>query len=189
MTLICHGATASNRAATFPADELLEEKAVRQTATLAGRFSGADHVWVSPTRRGAQTAEILGLGGNVEAALRDCDYGRWTGKTIAEIHAEDPDGLAAWMTSFEASPHGGEPLSALFDRVGIWLDGHLADGGHSVVITHASVIRACLLHLLQAPRQVFWKIDVEPLSFTELSGDGRRWVLRLASDVGTVAQT
>lgn len=181
LTLICHGPTASNRAATFPADEPLEDKAAHQTAQLAGHVIGARRTWISPTRRTRQTAEILGLTGELAPALRDCDYGRWTGKTIAEIHAEDPEGLAAWMAAFEAAPHGGEALSALFSRVGAWLDDRRADAGHTVAITHASVIRACLLHVLQAPPQAFWKIDVEPLSVTDISGDGRRWALRLTS--------
>lgn len=180
LTWISHGATASNRAATFPADEPLEDKAVRRTAGLAPQVRGADRVWISPARRAGQTAEILGLDGTVDAALRDCDYGRWTGKTIAAIHAEDPDGLAAWMGSFEAAPHGGESLSRLLARVGGFLDARRGDAGHAVIITHASVIRAGLLHVLQAPPQAFWTIDVEPLSVTEFSGDGRRWVLRLA---------
>jgi broad specificity phosphatase PhoE len=181
LTLICHGATASNRAATFPADEPLEDKAAHQTGMLARHVEGADRVWISPAARAGQTAEILGLSGIVAPTLRDCDYGRWTGKTIAAIHAEDPEGLADWMTAFEALPHGGESLSSLFTRVAGWLDDRLDDAGHSVAITHASVIRACLLHLLQAPPQAFWKIDVEPLSVTELSGDGRRWALRLVN--------
>jgi broad specificity phosphatase PhoE len=188
LTLICHGATASNRAATFPADEPLEDKAARQTGLLAKHVEGADRVWISPTARGAQTAAILGLSGAVSPALRDCDYGRWTGKTIAAIHAEDPDGLADWMTTFGAQPHGGESLTGFFARVADWLDDRLADAGHSVAITHASVIRACLLHLLQAPPQAFWKIDVEPLSVTELSGDGRRWALRLANSAKETRQ-
>jgi broad specificity phosphatase PhoE len=183
LTLICHGATASNRAATFPGDERLEEKAAEQTEMLGRHVTGADHVWISPAQRAAQTAEILGLRGDVEPSLRDCDYGRWTGSSLAAIHAEDPDGLARWMSAFDAAPHGGEPLAGLCVRVAGWLDGRLGDSGHTVAITHASVIRACLLHVLQAPQPAFWKIDVEPLSVTELSGDGRRWALRLANDL------
>lgn len=181
LTLICHGATASNRAATFPADEPLEESAARQTPMLASPVASANSVWLSPAQRVAQTADILGLSGKVDPALGDCDYGRWRGKTIADIHAEDPDGLCDWMTSFEARPHGGESLASLGGRVASWLDDRLVDGGHTVAITHASVIRACLLHILQAPQKAFWAIDVEPLSITELSGDGRRWALRMVA--------
>jgi broad specificity phosphatase PhoE len=183
LTLICHGATASNRTATFPADEPLEDKAIGRTALLARQTAGAARIWISPAHRAVQTAAILDLAGEVTPALRDCDYGRWTGKTFETIHAEDPDGLASWMRVFDVAPHGGESLSMLFGRVAGWLDERLADRGHAVVITHASVIRACLLHVLGAAPQAFWKIDVEPLSVTELSGDGRRWALRLASDL------
>jgi len=37
--------------------------------------------------------------------------------------------------------------------------------------------------VLGAGAPAFWRIDVEPLSLTELSSDGRRWNLRQRSAV------
>ena len=45
-------------------------------------------------------------------------------------------------------------------------------------MTHAAVIRAAVLIVLDAPASAFWRIDVEPLSLTDLRFDGRRWALR-----------
>jgi broad specificity phosphatase PhoE len=186
LTFVCHGATASNRTATFPGDEPLEEKAIQQTRTLVRLLDRADHVWTSPALRARQTAELLSFDGLPDAILRDCDYGRWSGRTMMDIQATEPKNLAAWMTDATAAPHGGESFSALSERAGLWMDSRLGDSGHTIAITHASVIRAALLHVLQAPLSTFWKIDVEPLSIVQMSGDGRRWALRLTGRAGAM---
>jgi broad specificity phosphatase PhoE len=186
LTWVCHGATASNRTATFPGDEPLENKAADQTKALEGLLGRADRVWISPTLRASQTAEILSLQGQPDVALRDCDYGRWSGRTIAELHATEPESVAEWMADPAAAPHGGESLAVLCSRVAVWLDRQLGESGHTIAITHASVIRAALLYVLQSPPSAFWKIDVEPLSIVEMSGDGRRWTLRFPRLVRSV---
>ena len=63
-------------------------------------------------------------------------------------------------------------------RVGAWLDTQVTAGGRSLAITHQAVIRAAIVHVLGAGAPAFWRIDVEPLSLTEFSSDGRRWNLR-----------
>ena len=49
--------------------------------------------------------------------------------------------------------------------------------GKTVVVTHASVIRAAIVHAIEANPRSFWHIDVAPLSVTALSGNGGRWTL------------
>jgi broad specificity phosphatase PhoE len=105
---------------------------------------------------------------------------------MMDIQATEPENLAAWMTDATAAPHGGESFSALSERAGLWMDRRLGDSGHTIAITHASVIRAALLHVLQAPLSAFWKIDVEPLSIVQMSGEGRRWALRLTGRAGAM---
>jgi broad specificity phosphatase PhoE len=179
LTWICHGATQSNRDGAFPADEPLEARSVEQAKKLARSLPRADRVWISATLRTRQTAELLALHSEVEPALGECNYGRWAGRGLTDIHACEPEGLSAWMTDPDAAPHGGESLSQLRDRIGAWMERHLGDGGHAIAVTHASVIRAAIIHVLQAPAEAFWKVDVEPLSLMEMSSDGRRWTLRL----------
>jgi broad specificity phosphatase PhoE len=60
-----------------------------------------------------------------------------------------------------------------------WLADRLRDDGHTVAVTHAAVIRAAVIGVLDAPPQSFWRIDVEPLSRVDLRSDKRRWVLRV----------
>ncbi len=178
LSWICHGATEANRKGRFPDDEPLEEKAVQQTGLSLARLGTVDRVWVSPALRARQTAVLLGLDGTLESEMRDCDYGVWRGRSLAELHESDPESLLSWMKDPAAAPHGGESLSSVMQRISEWLGHHVQDVGHVVVVTHASVIRAAILHVLQAPASAFWTIDIEPFGLVEMTSDGRRWQLR-----------
>ncbi len=59
------------------------------------------------------------------------------------------------------------------------MDGLMAGHGHTIAVTHASVIRAAIVHVLGAPLSACRRIDIEPLGVTEFSSDGRRWMLRV----------
>ena len=101
------------------------------------------------------------------------------------MQAAEPDAAAAWLSDPDARPHGGETLHELADRVGAWLDTQAALGGRALVITHAPVVRAAVVHALGAPPAAFWRIDVPPLAITELHGRGGRWTLaRVSCGVG-----
>jgi len=178
MTLICHGATAATRLAAFPRDEPLEARAVERAAALRDTISHAARVLVSPALRARQTAEALGLSAEIDTALRECDYGRWAGRKLKDLQAAEPEAIALWLSDVSAAPHGGEALSALFQRVSTWLDQAMAGDNNTVAITHSTLIRAAIVHLLAAPLASFWRIDVEPLSIVELSGRGERRQLR-----------
>ncbi|MDM9626110.1 histidine phosphatase family protein [Rhizobium sp. S152] len=176
LTWICSGATEANRQARFPLDESLEEKATVEARTLAPGLRRADRVFASPALRARQTAEALGLDPVVTPELSDCDYGRWAGRSIAEIEANE---LAAWMSDPQATPHGGESIATLCARVEAWMDGQLTLGGHVLAISHAPVLRAAILVTLRAPSASFWRVDAEPLSTLQMTSNGTRWSLRI----------
>lgn len=176
LSWICHGPTQANRTGRFPDDEPLEEKAAQRAESFT--LGKIDRIWTSPALRARQTAAIFDHEAIPEAAFRECDYGDWRGKLLADLNASDPGALALWMTDLEAAPHGGESLSAVTLRIGEWMGHHVDDAGHAVIVTHASVIRAAILHVLKAPLSAFWTIDVEPFGLVEMTSDGRRWQLR-----------
>jgi len=178
ITLICHGSTAATRQGHFPLDESLEDKAKHQTAALKTALRRADCVWASPALCALQTAAALSFDPVTDASLRDCDYGRWAGRQLREVQGVEPDGVAAWLSDPGAAPHGGESILDLLRRVAAWLDLHARDGGHGIAITHASVIRAAVIHAIAAPAHSFWHIDAGPLSVTDLRHDGLRWTWR-----------
>jgi broad specificity phosphatase PhoE len=184
LTLICHGATAATRMAAFPLDEPLEARAIERAATLRDAVPHAPRVLTSPALRARQTAEALGLSAEIDAALRECDYGRWAGCKLKDLQAAEPEAIALWLGDVAAAPHGGETLNALFQRVSAWLDQAMASDNNIVAITHSTIIRAAVVHLLAAPLASFWRVDVEPLSVVELSGRGQSRQLRFVGAGG-----
>jgi len=139
----------------------------------------ADRVWTSPALRARQTAEaVLSAPAAIEPLLADQDHGRWAGRSFDVVQAEEPDGIAQWLADPAAAPHGGESLAEVARRGSALMERLIAEPGHTVAVTHASVIRAAMLHVIGAPLAAFGRIDVEPLSLTEFRSDGHRWVLR-----------
>jgi broad specificity phosphatase PhoE len=136
-----------------------------------------DRCLTSPARRATQTAAALGLEAAIEPLLRDCNYGSWTGRSLDEVQAQEPEALADWIKDPSAAPHGGESVVAMIARVSAWLDTQLTSPGVVLVITHASVIRAAIVCAIEAEPRSFWHIDIAPLSLTQLSGNGGRWTL------------
>ncbi|MDC9835461.1 histidine phosphatase family protein [Rhizobium binxianense] len=177
LTWICHGATMASRKALFPLDEPLEDKAEEEAASMAAP-PRADRIATSPALRARQTAEALRLDARIDQTLRDCDHGRWAGRSITTVEADEPANLLAWMSDPEAAPHGGESLVDLRRRVASWMDNESSLGGHVIAVSHAAVIRAAVAHVLQAPLPSFWLSDVEPLAVIHMTTDGRRWSLR-----------
>jgi broad specificity phosphatase PhoE len=177
LILICHGSTDAVRKAAFPADEPLDRRDQAGAAALAAQLPGADRCWTSPELRTRQTAEALKLNATALAALRDCDYGAWRGLTFEEVRARDPKAIAAWLGDPSVAPHGGESLLSLMQRVAQWLDGESATDRRAILVTHATIIRAVIVHAIAAPPESFWRIDIAPLSVTRLSGRDGRWNL------------
>src|SRR4051812_35188583 len=180
ITLICHGTTAATRASAFPHDEPLEDGVSEQARALGVSLRRWDRALTSPALRARQTAEALSLNASVDPQLHDCDYGRWSGRKLADIEAAHPAEVAAWLSDVAVAPHGGESLLALMRRVSDWMTDRLRQNGHVIAVTHAAVIRAAVIHALDAPPDTFWRIDVEPLSVVDLRSDKRRWALRFA---------
>ena len=161
----------------FPADEPLDFRGRQKLAGLPHRSHYADRYLTSPALRAVQTAEALKLAATVEPMLRDCDYGRWTGRTLDEVQAQEPEAVAEWLRDPGAAPHGGESVLALIERVATWLDAQKAAQGKIVAVTHPSVVRAAIVHAIEAGPRSFWRIDIGPLSLTRLSADNGRWTL------------
>ena len=177
LILIAHASTAAIRGSCFPADEPLDELGRGGAAALAGRLPNADRWLASPELRTRQTAETLGLGAAIEPILRDFDYGFWSGRKIEDVYAREPQAVAAWLRDPEATPHGGESVLSMMQRVAGWLRGEEAHERQSIVVTHSAIIRAAIVHAIGAPPQCFWRIDIAPLSITRLSGNDDRWNL------------
>ena len=176
VTLISHAATQAQRRAAFPLDETLDEREISTIVELKWQVPRLHRILSAPERRTQQTARALGLSAETEMELRDCNYGTWGGREFEEVSSGDPESIVEWLSNPSATPHGGDSIASVIDRVGQWLDS-LPRTGHIMAVTHPAVIRSAILHALNAPILAFWRIDVAPLTLTDLRFSGK-WTLR-----------
>jgi len=127
--------------------------------------------------RAVQTAQALLLDATVDPLLRECDYGRWSGLSLDDVEAQEPEAIVEWMRDPAAAPHGGESTLALMARVAAWLDAQKEIPGRVVAVTHAAVIRAAVVHAIGTGAASMARIDIAPLSIVRLSGHDDRWNL------------
>lgn len=178
LRMLCHAATAATRNNGFPDDDPIEPSGIERLEAFASSLPRFDRIICAPARAAGQTASVLRLPRvEIESALRDLDYGRWKGRTLAAVSADDASAFASWTTTAEANPHGGESIAMLIERVGRWLDLGPFEG-RLLAISHQAVLRAAIVHVLAAPATSFWAIDAGPLTVVDFSHDGRRWRLR-----------
>ena len=180
ITLIAHAATEAQRRASFRLDEPLEQREMAKVAALGWKAPRAHRIVSGPERRAKQTAEALGLSAENAVELRDCDYGTWRGYTLSEVERIQPEEVLAWLSDPGAAPHGGESILQLIARIGDWLMEQRAQD-HTIAVTHPTVIRSAVVHALQSPPSSFWRIDIAPLSLTDLRWNGRVWTVRCSS--------
>ncbi|WP_248840644.1 histidine phosphatase family protein [Frankia sp. AgKG'84/4] len=176
MAIVSVAPTPALRAARFADDEGLDADGLRRAAAAAralaaGALPRRARVLVDGSTRARQTARALGLGTlageagiQVDPALRDLDVGTWRGRDLAEIALDD---LHRWHEEPAMTPPGGESRIDLCARVEAWL-ADIGDAEHVIAVSHPAVVRAVLLHALSCPPEVFWRIDVAPLTATLL---------------------
>ena len=116
-----HGETAWSLSGqhTGMTDLALTEAGERHAAQLGQRLKGLRFakIMTSPLQRAARTCELAGFGtaAEIENDLLEWDYGRYEGRTSADIHAEAPD----WELFRDGCPGGETPaqVGARADRV------------------------------------------------------------------------
>jgi broad specificity phosphatase PhoE len=177
LTFISHAATEAQRRAAFPLDEPALEREIAKMTGLGWKVPASARVWSAPEQRTQQTSRILGLSVELADGLRDCDYGRWRGRKMDDVQTEDQPGILAWLGDPSAVPHGGESVESLVGRVGSWMDEQRAVK-YTIAITHPAIIRAAVVHALQIPLHAFWRIDIAPLTVTDLRFNANVWTLR-----------
>ncbi|WP_435585952.1 histidine phosphatase family protein [Micromonospora aurantiaca (nom. illeg.)] len=181
--LVAHAHTPALRQARFAAHTAGLDEGGRRAALVLGQsrsLAAATTCVSSPATAAIETARLIsGRDPTIMAGLADADYGRWNGLTLGDVAAEDPDGLRLWRENPNASPHGGETLAAVVDRVGSWLATHLDRGGQILAVTHPVIVRAALLHVMQVPPSNLWQVDVAPGARLHLRSNGRRFHVHL----------
>lgn len=147
----------------------------RQAEHLARRIAPLRPiaVWSSNACRAVETAQtvasLAGCAVTLDAALREFDFGTWSGRTYAEVVAADPE-AAAWFDQPESGrPPGGESLFEAADRVRAALDRAVADtDGPVVVVGHAGSLRLAVADALGMRLADSWRLRLDCASVSRL---------------------
>ncbi|WP_084528301.1 histidine phosphatase family protein [Nocardia crassostreae] len=129
----------------------------------------------SPLRRCRETAEAaaarLHLDVQVDAGLREADFGVWDGLTIAEVRHRYPDDLAAWLRSSAVAPPGGESLDEVAGRVVLVRDKLLArhPARTILVVTHVTPVRQLIRLALGAPPESLFRMETAAASLSTVA--------------------
>lgn len=175
---LCHAPTKAMRDAAFPAiDETADEAGIAKAQALAERLPKYDRVVSSPVPAALATVAAMKLDGVAASELRDIGHGSWAGRSMIEVHATEPDLLAAWMADTTTTTPGGEPLAEVIARVGTWMQTQSLTTGRVLAVTHPTVIRVALSIALGCPVESVFNIDIMPLARTTLSFNGK-WRLQ-----------
>jgi probable phosphomutase (TIGR03848 family) len=168
----------------------------RQARSLGTRLKdvGLTAVVHSPLERCVQTARAVAAAqpGQVdlhsERRLVECDYGQWTGGTLAVL-AQDPMWVNVQQRPSQVVFPGGEAMADMAARaveaVRDWCARH--PEGVIAMVSHGDVIKAILADALGTPLDEFQRIAVGPGSMSVVSyGGGRPMVLRVNDTPGRV---
>jgi broad specificity phosphatase PhoE len=113
-----------------------EKQAVQLKERLPGK--GYSHVFTSPRLRARRTCELAGLGASaeIEADLREWEYGDYEGLKSPEIYAQRPD----WNLFFDGAPNGESPAEVYARAEGLIRRLQLLSG-EIAVFSHGHFLR------------------------------------------------
>jgi broad specificity phosphatase PhoE len=131
-------------------------------------------LYCSPRERTRQTAQAIASASGLAPPqeldpLDEIDFGDWSGKSFAELDADDA--WRAWNAHRSvAATASGESFADVTDRIiGAMDQLTLRHPGATVgLVTHADVIKAAVLHHLRLSADDWWRIEISPASITRL---------------------
>lgn len=122
-----------------------------------------DYVYSSPMIRAAETAAYIAARHQIEvqmeAGIREIDYGKWEGLTLDEIQTAYPDNWSKWFENPGNTRAGtnGESASQVFFRfertIRELCDRH--KGANVVIVSHSAASRMFLSGVLGMPMQAY----------------------------------
>jgi broad specificity phosphatase PhoE len=186
LILVRHGESEANAAGLLSgrSEVSLTEKGRAQVAVLSDAVAGAVRLISSPLGRARQTADLLGLGLDVETDERwtEVDYGEFEGVTLGNVPV---DTWRRWRSDADYRPPGGETMAEVGRRVRQACEELFAapgsgarGGGDVVVVSHVSPIKAAVAWALGAGDDLVWRLHLSTASVTCVAWGADRPVLR-----------
>ena len=185
--LVRHGETAWSLSGqhTGLTDLPLTERGEQDARRLGERLRGLipARVLTSPLQRAARTCELAGFGSVAEADrdLLEWNYGRYEGRTSADIHAERPD----WDLFRDGCP-GGETAAEVGARVDRVIGRVRAVQGDTLLFSSAHVLRVLAARWLGLEPQAarYFLLSTASLSALGYEHNRAQPVIRLWDDAG-----
>ncbi len=184
--LVRHGVTVHTPERRFSGlnDLALTEQGAGQIAAVAARLAARGSISAvlsSPLRRTRESAQIvadaLHLPLDIDDDLVELDFGSFEGLGWSEAESAHPDEFAAFRSSPDMAPPGGESISTLRSRVERSLSRIRTEheGRDVAVITHVTPIKALLCIALDVGLSTVHRFFLGPASLTivEWYADGR----------------
>ncbi len=148
-------------------DDPLSEKGWLQMARGVGDFRGWDRIISSPLCRcsdfARSLADKLSVELDIDERFREIGFGAWEGRTKAQLRQERSDEFRAFYADpVNNTPEQAEPVSEFHQRIVAAMDTiYRRYAGQSVlIVAHAGVIRAALVHALGAPVDCMYRFNV-----------------------------
>lgn len=143
---------------------------------LAGEIARGEpitSIQSSPQRRARETAEVvagrLGLAVRIVPALDEIDFGRWTGRSFADL--EQDEAWRGWNAArASACPPGGETMAAAVARAVAHIEAMAAGEPRGAVlcVSHCDIIRGLIAHYLGLGLDNLLRFDLDPGALSTL---------------------
>ena len=175
----------------------LAEEGRRQAEAAAERIASlgsVDALYCSPLERTRETAapiaKALGMRAVADRGLLECDFGDWTGESLAKLSK-----LPEWRTVQQAPSSfrfpNGESFTEMQVRIVSAIDRLRSrhPGGTIVCVSHADPIKAVIAHAVGTHIDLFQRIVVSTCSISALAwSDGRPVVLAVNTTGGPIGE-
>jgi alpha-ribazole phosphatase/probable phosphoglycerate mutase len=173
--LLRHGEPVGGNRYRGQTDDPLSERGWTQMWGAVPRHPPWKRILTSPLARCREFAmalgERFGLPVAEEPRFKEVRFGVWEGHTASELVAADPEVLIRfYQDPVRNRPEGAEPLEAFVRRVGeAWREWTRPEGReHTLVVTHAGVIRAIISDILEVPLARLYRIQVANAGLTRI---------------------
>jgi probable phosphoglycerate mutase len=198
--LLRHGETEWNAQNRFcgRTDVPLSEAGRRQAKSLAERLKAFpfEALYSSPLKRAFETARLIsesvGLQPIPDQRLVELDYGRWEGKTLAEIRENDPKTFSAWDADpAHVAPPGGESGLEAQQRIVSFLDFLAAKHpqGQVLVALHKTVCRLAICHVLgMSPSEYRRRLILNNAALSIIQSQSYGWQLITFNDTSHLSE-
>ena len=175
----------------------LADEGRRQAEAAAERIASlgsVDALYCSPLERTRETAapiaKALGMRAVADRGLLECDFGDWTGESLAKLSK-----LPEWRTVQQAPSSfrfpNGESFTEMQVRIVSAIDRLRSrhPGGTIVCVSHADPIKAVIAHAVGTHIDLFQRIVVSTCSISALAwSDGGPVVLAVNTTGGPIGE-